>query len=121
MRISNREENLNGILKIGGVPCDTLARACGTPLYIYDEKAMEIKIEDYLTYFKSDLFDTEIIYASKAFSCKAMIQLINKHGCSVDVVSGGELYLAYRAGMPMSKIYFHGNNKNEEEKVMVVK
>lgn len=108
-------ENKQSMMYIGGVPCHKLAEACGTPLYLYDEKAIEEKIKSYQTYFQSDLFDTEIIYASKAFAAKAMFQIISERGASLDVVSGGELYLAMEAGMPMDKIYFHGNNKTDEE------
>lgn len=103
------------VMHIGGVPCDKLAEACGTPLYIYDQKAIEDKIDNYKAYFKSDLFETEIIYASKAFAGLAIFQLLKEHGACLDVVSGGELYLAKEAGMPMERIYFHGNNKTDEE------
>lgn len=66
-------------------------------------------------HFVSKLFDTEILYASKAFSVKAMIQLVQERGLSLDVVSLGELYTAEQVGFDFHHIYFHGNNKTEEE------
>ena len=110
----------NRILQIGGVPADELAKACGTPLYVYDEGKLEEQLNTYHTFFQSDLFDTEIIYASKSFSCTAMLQLLKKYGIALDVVSGGELFLAKKAELPMEQIYFHGNNKTQEELVLAL-
>lgn len=59
--------------------------------------------------------NSEVIYAGKAFLTMGMCQLIEEEGLSLDVVSGGELYTAIKAGFPPSKIYFHGNNKSIEE------
>ena len=44
-----------------------------------------------------------------------MIEKLAAEGICVDVVSGGELYIAQQGGMPMEKIYFHGNNKTAAE------
>ena len=92
-----------------------LADKFGTPLYLYDQNAMESKIKAYLDNFKSDLFQTGVLYASKAFSCKGMIQLVKDMGMCLDVVSGGELYVAQQVGFDMNKVYFHGNNKSKSE------
>ena len=56
-----------------------------------------------------------VLYASKALSCKAVYRIMKEESMGVDVVSGGELYTALQAGFPAEKIYFHGNNKTEEE------
>lgn len=50
-----------------------------------------------------------------------MYQLANELGLSFDVVSGGELYTAIKAEVPMNKIHFHGNNKSPEELDLAVK
>lgn len=105
----------NRILEIGGVSSGKLATACGTPLFVYDEAELEKKMQDYKSNFRSELFETEVIYASKAFTCKAMLHKLKRYGFCLDVVSGGELYLAEQSGFPMDKIYFHGNNKTEDE------
>ena len=105
----------SGTLEIGGIQVPELARACGTPLFVYDEKELDRQMSDYITYFQSDRFETEVIYASKAFTCKALLKMLIEHGLSLDVVSGGELYMAEQAGFPMERVYFHGNNKTDEE------
>lgn len=105
----------DGILEIGGISVSDLAKACGTPLFVYDEKELDQQMSDYKAYFQSDHFETEVIYASKAFTCKALLQMLDQNGLSLDVVSGGELYMAKQAGFPMERIYFHGNNKTDEE------
>lgn len=110
----------NGILEIGGVSSAKLAEVCGTPLFVYDEAVLEKKMQEYQSCFQSELFETEVIYASKAFSCKALLHKLKHYGFGLDVVSGGELYLAAQSGFPMDKIYFHGNNKSEAELEMAL-
>lgn len=105
---------MDQVMKIGGVEVTTLKEKCGTPLFVYDEEALDYKINEYVDHFKSDAFTTEVIYASKAFTCVEMIKKI-KDRCSLDVVSGGELFVAKQAGFDCNKIYFHGNNKTRKE------
>lgn len=111
---------MDNVMNIGGVSIETLVEKCETPLFVYDEKAIETRIEEYVTNFKSDTFHTEVIYASKAFTCIEMIKKI-KDTCSLDVVSGGELFIAMKAGFDPNKIYFHGNNKTKKEIQLALK
>ena len=101
--------------EIGGMTIQKLIENHGTPLVVYDERALRDKLELFTNHFKSDSIETDVIYASKAFNCKAMISLASEYGCCLDVVSGGELYTAYKAGYDCSKIFFHGNNKTPDE------
>lgn len=109
------------MLKLGGVSCNTLLEKCGSPLYVYEEEKIEKQLRDYKNNFKSDKFDTEVLYASKAFTCTSMVKKAMEFNCGLDVVSGGELYVAKKAGMDPSKIYFHGNNKLEDEIIDALK
>ena len=106
-------------LQIGGVDCNQLAEEFGTPLYIYDETKIINQAEDAVSNFTAGDsaadFKTEVVYASKAFSSTALFRLLAAAGMGLDVVSGGELYCAIKAGVDMSKVYFHGNNKSDEE------
>lgn len=86
-----------------------------TPLYIYDVDLMKKIINQYKENFKSRLFETEIIYASKALNIKAMLRLLMRYDLSLDVVSYGELFTAKSVNFPFNKIYFHGNNKSFAE------
>ncbi|MDE6242134.1 MAG: diaminopimelate decarboxylase [Anaeroplasmataceae bacterium] len=93
----------------------------GTPLYIYNVDMMKDIICKYQNNFKSNQFETELIYASKALNIKAMLRLLMRYNLSLDVVSLGELFTAKMVGFPMEKIYFHGNNKSLEELTFAVK
>ena len=101
--------------RIGGVPVRDLVSACGTPLVVYDVGFMKSKMQEYKDHFVSDRFKTAVVYASKAFSCKAMIRLVDSFGFMVDAVSLGEMMTAVAAGLDPGRIVFHGNNKSEEE------
>lgn len=103
------------VLKIGGVDCRTLAEQFGTPLYVYDEGRIIQQARDAVKNFRSEKFDTEVAYASKAFSSITLFRLLAGEGLGLDVVSGGELYGAMKAGVDMSHVYFHGNNKSDAE------
>ena len=69
----------------------------------------------FINNFKSSKFNTEILYASKAFSCLEVLRIASREGLGVDVVSLGEIHTAYKAGYDMKRAYFHGNNKTREE------
>ena len=100
---------------IGGVPISQLAQQYGTPLYVYDEQYLRDMLGTYQREFQSDEFETGVLYASKAFSCKAIIRLIEEYGFCLDVVSDGELVTAKQAGYDCKKVFFHGNNKTMNE------
>ena len=105
---------------IGGQDIRKLADTYGTPLLVYDEDAMRKRLNEFVSSFKSEKLETGVLYASKAFSCKAMISLIDEYGLYLDVVSGGELFTAYKTGYDCSKIFFHGNNKTLQELKMAM-
>ena len=69
----------------------------------------------FINNFKSSKFNTEVLYASKAFSCLEVLRIASREGLGVDVVSLGEIHTAYKAGYDMRRAYFHGNNKTREE------
>ena len=102
-------------LTIGGMSCRQMAEEYGTPLYIYDEEQIIDQARSALKNFKSNMFETEVAFASKAFSSIYLFKLMKRLGLGLDVVSGGELYGAQKAGVDMSKVYFHGNNKSDTE------
>ena len=107
-------------LQIGGVSCRSLADEFGTPLYVYDESKIISQAKAAVTNFASEKFDTQVVYASKAFSSKTLFRLLADEGLGFDVVSGGELYCAIKTGVDMSEVYFHGNNKSDEEIAMAL-
>jgi len=107
--------NSLGHLEVGG--CDTvgLAKEFGTPLFVYDVALIRNQIRHFRSVFLKNQIRGQIAYAGKAFSSIAILQLILEEGMALDVVSGGELYTALKAGFPPEKIHFHGNNKSPGE------
>ena len=112
--------NENGNLSIGGVDTVELAKEFKTPLYVMDQELIETTIDKMKAAFKSTRFNTRIAYAGKAFLSTGMIKLVESKGLDLDVVSGGELYTAHKAGFPMNKVHLHGNNKLVNEIEMAV-
>jgi diaminopimelate decarboxylase len=102
-------------MKISNVSVKALKEKYGTPLYIYDVNHLKKNMEGYLKNFKSLEFKTEVLCASKAFSCKEILRIAKNEGMSLDVVSKGELYTAPSIDFPKDRIYFHGNNKTVDE------
>jgi len=104
-----------GHLIIGG--CDTvdLAREFGTPVYLFDEFTIRHKCIEFKREFSRRYPDTFVIYAGKAFIHRYLVKLLDEEGLGLDVVSGGELAVAHAIDFPMDRVYFHGNNKSEEE------
>lgn len=110
MKINNQNH-----LEIGGVDAVSLVEKYGTPVYVYDVFQIKEKARAFKNAFSERNIQAQVAYASKAFACTAIYQLMAQEGLSVDVVSGGELYTAIHAGFPKEKIHFHGNNKTEQE------
>ncbi len=113
--------NKNGNLEIGGIDTLALAAKHGTPLYVMDENA----IRENCRLLKNSLDENYnkngiVLYASKAFCCKEIYRIMNEEGLGIDVVSGGEMYTALKAGFPAEKMYFHGNNKTTAELTMAI-
>ena len=108
--------NSDGNLTIGGVDTVELAKTYGTPLYVMDEQVVRKtlrRFHDSMNKYYNG--KGEVHYASKAFSCMEMCRIVASEGDGLDAVSIGELYTAYKAGFPMEKVGFHGNNKTNEE------
>lgn len=115
--LENHPFNINekGHLSICGADAVQLAEDYGTPLYVYDVNRIRKNCRVFTEAFKEAGVKSQVSYASKAFSCVAILEVIQQEGLSLDVVSHGELYTAMKAGFPSEKIHFHGNNKNETE------
>ncbi|AMV60829.1 Diaminopimelate decarboxylase [Pediococcus damnosus] len=112
--------NVAGHLTIGGVDATELAHQYGTPLIAYDVAAIRQQFRRFNKVFEENQAGYEVSYASKAFATVGMFQVVAQEKGHIDVVSGGELYTAIKAGFPMDKISFHGNNKSRAELEMAV-
>ncbi len=100
-----------GRLAIAGVDMLDVAAEFGTPLFVYDEDHIRARCREAVAAFGAG----RVSYATKAFLCQAMARLAHEEGLSLDVASGGELYVALSAGVPASCLVMHGNNKSRQE------
>ncbi|MEY4712456.1 MAG: putative Diaminopimelate decarboxylase [Pseudomonadota bacterium] len=95
------------------VRLDDLARAHGTPLFVYSKAAMLSALGAYQRGFAGR--HATIHYAMKANSSLALLQLFAQAGCGFDIVSGGELERVLAAGGQASKVIFSGVGKTRAE------
>ncbi|GAA5062779.1 diaminopimelate decarboxylase [Streptomyces similanensis] len=100
-----------GALAVGGVPLAEIADRFATPVYVLDEAEVRDRCRTYRDAFP----DAEILYAAKAFLCRAMIHWMNEEGLGLDVCSAGELELAVTTGFPAERIVLHGNAKSPRD------
>lgn len=106
----------DGRLTLGGCDVVELAQRYGTPLYLFDDATIRAACRQYQSAFAANYQgDTAIHYASKALLNTAIARMIAAEGLGLDVVSGGELYIALRAGFPAARIHLHGNAKPRQE------
>jgi diaminopimelate decarboxylase len=114
--------NERGRLEVGG--CDTieLAREFGTPAYVVAEEDLRSRARAFAAAGRdAGHQDFHVVFASKAFPCTAVLSLFAQEGLWCDVASGGELYLALRAGFAPERIVLHGNAKSEAELRMALR
>jgi len=107
--------NEQGHLEIGGVDAIELTKQFGTPLYVFDESLIRGTMRAYKAALEASGLRYQVAYASKAFCTMAMCRIVDAEGLALDVVSGGELFTALKAGFPAERIHFHGNNKTPDE------
>ncbi|MDR1579415.1 MAG: diaminopimelate decarboxylase [Synergistaceae bacterium] len=92
-----------------------LAGTYGTPLYVVSEDEITARIREIKSRFDGRHERCHTHFAAKAFLTKDMLRILKREGVGLDVVSGGELYLAREMGFPADEIAFHGNSKTERE------
>ncbi len=103
----------NGQLHVEGVRLADLARAHGTPLFVYSKAAMLSALAAYQRGFAGR--QAQICYAMKANSSLAILQVFANAGCGFDIVSGGELTRVLAAGGDPAKVIFSGVGKTRAE------
>jgi len=106
-------EYKQGELYCDAVPLSRIAKELGTPCYVYSYGTL-------IRHFRA--FDSAfqdvphiVAFAMKANSNLAILRLMAREGGGADIVSGGELYRALKAGIPANKMVFAGVGKNRQE------
>ncbi len=104
----------NGRLYFRGHDTLALAEKYSTPLYLMDEQRIRENMAMYVKAFRESFGpDSLPIYAGKANSFKRIYQIAKEEGMGIDAVSAGELYTAMKAGFPLERAFFQGNNKTD--------
>ncbi|TSE31558.1 Diaminopimelate decarboxylase [Tepidimonas thermarum] len=103
----------DGELWVEDVRVADLAREHGTPLFVYSATAMRAAVAAYQRGLQGR--DALICYAMKANSTLAILEVFARAGCGFDIVSGGELERALRAGAAPQRIVFSGVGKTRAE------
>ena len=109
IKTSNKSTYLNNHL------ITDLVKEYGTPLYIIDDVQLQKNIDDYQTSFKSSMFKTSIVYASKALLTIDLANIMKQKGLMMDAVSIGDLFVIKESGFDLGQVVFHGNNKGIDE------
>lgn len=100
-----------GHLTFGPHRASALAAQFGTPLYLYDVATIRHQIEAYRGALAGYSGPSRLTYASKAFQCTALAQLMAEAGVGLDVASAGEIFMAQNGGAHPADMHMHGNNK----------
>ncbi|MDQ2806794.1 MAG: diaminopimelate decarboxylase [Chloroflexota bacterium] len=104
-----------GQLYAEGVPLTALAAEYDTPLYVYSRATLAAAYDSLTTHLGSLGVPLLVCYALKANANPALARLLAERGAGVDVVSGGELYVAQHSGFPADRIVFAGVGKTRPE------
>jgi diaminopimelate decarboxylase len=105
----------SGHIEVGGCDLVEVAREFGTPAYVVAPDDLRARARAFVEAFAACTDDAEIVFASKAFPCTAVLRVFCEEGLGCDVASAGELELALRAGFPGDRIHMHGNAKSIAE------
>lgn len=112
----NLNVNTDGRLTFAGQDTAELARRYGTPLYLLDEDRIRQNCRAYRRAVREYFGENAaILYAGKANAFRQIYRVIAEEGLGADVVSRGEIHTAQSAGFDLSRAYFHGNNKTDED------
>lgn len=103
----------NGELYCEGVPVRTVAQRVGTPFYLYSSNTLASHFRAFDNAFAG--VPHLICFALKSNSNSAVLRLLGREGAGADIVSGGELFRALRAGIDPKKIVYAGVGKRREE------
>jgi diaminopimelate decarboxylase len=106
-----------GELQVGGVPVSELARAHGTPLYVYDGGELERRLDLLRAHLPAGV---DVFYSAKANPNPAVLRRFVGKGAGIEIASAGEYVRARAAGCAPERILFAGPGKTREELAYVL-
>jgi diaminopimelate decarboxylase len=104
----------NNTLHCESLPLTAVSEAVGTPVYVYSKQELLRRANAYLT-AAAAIPNHLVCYAIKANGNPHLLRLLAEAGMGADVTSGGELFLALKAGFAPDKILFSGVGKTRQE------
>ncbi len=109
----NHFQYKNGQLYCEDIPVKDIAKEIGTPFYLYSKATLTRHFKA----FDSSFADVDHLtcFAVKSCSNIAVLSLFGSLGGGADIVSGGELFRALKAGVKPERIIYSGVGKTEEE------
>jgi diaminopimelate decarboxylase len=108
-----------GVLHAEGVNVEALARAHGTPLYIYSLGHVLENYRRLSAAFKG--LDHKVCFSMKANANLGLLAALARAGCGFDIVSGGELHRVLKAGADPAKVIFAGVGKTDAEMAYAIR
>ena len=102
-----------GVLCADGVPLPEVAQRFGTPCYVYSAAAIQEAVRSFQNAMSG--LPLRLCYAVKANPNGAILRLLAREGLGAEVVSGGELVRALRAGFSAEDVLFTGVGERREE------
>jgi len=113
--IENYLDSRDNQLHIDGISTNELAKEYDTPLFVFSAKRIRKNLKRLVKI--SDVIDCQlkVCYAAKANSNSEILKTILNAGSDIEVNSGGELFMALRAGFKGEQIIFNGTSKTEKE------
>lgn len=105
------DRSADGVLRVGGLGVDEIARQVGTPAYLIDEVDFRRRAREWAAAFEG----WDVYYAAKSFLCSTVARWVADEGLRIDVASLGELSVALRSGFDPGLVALHGNNKSDAE------
>ena len=100
-------------MTLASVTLQEIAAAVGTPFYAYDADVFRSRMAGLKTALASS--SAIICYSAKANDALALLRIAGEEGLGADIVSGGELFKAQKAGIPAERIVFSGVGKRRDE------
>jgi len=112
-RVTEKEARAEDTSTIEEVSLDLIAKAVGTPCYVYSSGAIRAQYGQLKASLRN--LDARLHFSVKANSSIAILSLLRELGAGVDIVSGGELFRSIKAGFAGKDIVFSGVGKTERE------
>jgi diaminopimelate decarboxylase len=113
-------EVIDGVPVVGGCGLDEVAAAAGTPVLVVAEDALRLRAREYADGLAARWPRSRVVFASKAFPCTAVQQVMVEEGLGLDVAGGGEILGALKAGVDPRLVILHGNAKLPDEIALAV-